>query len=69
MSDLSLERRMELFEFLRESISVDVSMDTEYECEREYATCSVSVSVRHPETGEWQEVGMGGYDSTCINRG
>jgi hypothetical protein len=57
--------RMELFEFLRESLSVEVSMDTEYECEREYVTCSVDVRVRHPETGEWQTLGHD-YGSACV---
>jgi len=60
-------RQLELYEFLRTSLSVEISMDTEYECGREYATCSASISLRHPETGEWEEVSHG-YDSVCINR-
>jgi hypothetical protein len=59
---------MEMYEFLRRNLTVDVSMDTEYECDNEYATCNVSVRVRNPETEEWDEVGSG-YDSTCIRRG
>jgi len=60
-------RQMELFEFLRTSLSVDVSMDTEYESYGEYATCSVTVRIRHPETGEYERI-ADGYDSVCINR-
>jgi hypothetical protein len=60
-------RELELYEFLSRSLSVDITMDTEYECGREYATCCASVRIRHPETGEWQELASG-YDSVCINR-
>jgi hypothetical protein len=57
--------RLELFEFLRESLTVEISMDTEYEGCNEYATCSASIRLRHPITGEYEEIGSG-YDSVCI---
>jgi hypothetical protein len=60
-------RQLELFEFLRTNLSVDVNMDTEYETYGEYATCSVSIRIRNPETGEYEEMASG-YDSLCINR-
>jgi hypothetical protein len=60
------ERELELYEFLRRSLSVEITMDTEYECGREYATCSASVRLIHPETGEFEEIASG-YDSVCIN--
>ena len=66
MSDLSLERRIELFEFLRSNVLVDVEMGSEYECGREYATCNVSLRMRNPETGDWVEIG-GGYGSVHIS--
>jgi len=57
----------EIYEFLLKNLTVEVSMDTEHECDREYATCSVSVRIRNPETGGWVEVGRD-YGSTCIRR-
>jgi len=68
MEDLSLERRLELYEFLRSSITVEISMDTEYECEREYVTCSAEIRIRHPETGEWETLGSD-YGSACVSSG
>jgi hypothetical protein len=60
-------RQMELFEFLRTSLSIDIEMDTEYECGREYATSSATIRLRNPQTGDFEEIGHG-YDSVCINR-
>ena len=60
-------RQLELYEFLRTSFRVDMVMDTEYECGREYATCSTTISLRHPVTGEWQSI-ADDYASVCINR-
>ena len=59
--------RMELYEFLRDSIRLEVTMDTEYECEREYVTCSADLSILNPETGEWESLGHD-YGSACVGR-
>ena len=67
-NDMDRVRQLELYEFLRTSLSVEIVMDTDYECGREYATCSASIRLRHPETGAYDEIASG-YDSVCTNRG
>jgi hypothetical protein len=59
--------RMELFEFLRENLSIDMNMDTDYEGCNEYATCNVTLSIRNPESGEYVDIGSA-YDSVCISK-
>jgi len=37
--------RAELIEFLRQHLTIEVSMGREYECDRTYATCRVSLQI------------------------
>lgn len=68
MDDLSLEREIEMYEFLRRNMSIEVTMDTEYECEREYVTCNASVRIRNPETEVWEDISSD-YGSACVSSG
>lgn len=61
-----MSRDMEIFEFLRRNLSVQISVDTEYECGREYATSNASIRLRNPETDEWEDISSS-YDSVCIS--
>lgn len=52
--------REEIIELLRTRLRIEVVMDTEYECERSYLTCSVSLQL------DGQEIASD-YDSVNVN--
>lgn len=53
--------RTEILELLRESLTIEISMDDDYECENRYVICRVSLSL------DGEEI-TSAYDSVCVNR-
>ncbi len=52
--------REEIIDFLRENLNIEVSMNTEYECESDYVTSTVTLRIGDDIISE-------SYDSININ--
>jgi len=55
----NLDVRTAVYDYLRDNLIVDVSTETETDYSNEYTVVSVSVRLRNPITGDWEEVASG----------